>query len=290
MLASVVVAAPNSRWQGEDGMRLTHEVLRRLSEGTKLDGLSLGDTTAGSIYAASRLQTRWFPGSSASRIGRWRLFRSSRRSEGRSWLPADQRRAVEAERACVARHGRSRWPLKRRVDTAARAADAAKVPAAVVGLPGLIRVAGGWRAPGRRLLCACAPADGSRPADGALPLATGKLAAAALAAAGGDGGLAPSRRRVKERLHITGHHHLHSWFTVPVMELWELVARERIRDTLARYNWSGDALRLDEFAQTFCEDGELELRERGSVRGRTASSSFSVARWPQRLRPRRRRA
>ena len=54
------------------------------------------------------------------------------------------------------------------------------------------------------------------------------------------------------------------------MELWELVACERIRDTLARYNWSGDALRLDELAQTFCEDGELELGERGSVRGRTA--------------------
>jgi hypothetical protein len=44
------------------------------------------------------------------------------------------------------------------------------------------------------------------------------------------------------------------------MELWELVARERIRDTLARYNWSGDSLRLDELARSFCEDGELELR------------------------------
>ena len=32
------------------------------------------------------------------------------------------------------------------------------------------------------------------------------------------------------------------------MEFWELVAREHIRDTLARYNWSGDALRLDELA------------------------------------------
>jgi SnoaL-like domain len=52
------------------------------------------------------------------------------------------------------------------------------------------------------------------------------------------------------------------------MELWELVARERIRDTLARYNWSGDALRLDELAQSFCEDGELELRSREPVRGR----------------------
>src|SRR4051812_15833761 len=54
------------------------------------------------------------------------------------------------------------------------------------------------------------------------------------------------------------------------MELWELAARERIRDTLARYNWSGDALRLDELAETFCEDGELELRGREPVRGRPA--------------------
>jgi SnoaL-like domain len=54
------------------------------------------------------------------------------------------------------------------------------------------------------------------------------------------------------------------------MELWELAARERIRDTLASYNWSGDALRLHDLAQTFCEDGELELRRRESVRGRAA--------------------
>ncbi|AGB25709.1 hypothetical protein Mycsm_05522 [Mycobacterium sp. JS623] len=54
------------------------------------------------------------------------------------------------------------------------------------------------------------------------------------------------------------------------MELWELVARERIRDTLARYNWSGDGARLDELAETFCEDGELELRGSDPVRGRAA--------------------
>ncbi len=54
------------------------------------------------------------------------------------------------------------------------------------------------------------------------------------------------------------------------MELWELTARERIRDTLARYNWSGDALRLDDLARTFCKDGELELRGNEPVRGRTA--------------------
>jgi hypothetical protein len=54
------------------------------------------------------------------------------------------------------------------------------------------------------------------------------------------------------------------------MELWELAARERIRDTLARYNWSGDSLRLDELAQSFCEDGVLELRGSDPVHGRAA--------------------
>jgi len=54
------------------------------------------------------------------------------------------------------------------------------------------------------------------------------------------------------------------------MDLWELVARERIRDALARYSWSGDAARLDDLAQCFCEDGELELRGGEPVRGRAA--------------------
>ncbi len=58
------------------------------------------------------------------------------------------------------------------------------------------------------------------------------------------------------------------------MELWELVARERIRDGLARYNWSGDAYRLDELTQAFCEDGELELRGRAPFRGRAAIAAF----------------
>jgi SnoaL-like domain len=39
------------------------------------------------------------------------------------------------------------------------------------------------------------------------------------------------------------------------VEMWELVAREHIRDTLARYNWAGDAGRLEDLAQTFCADG-----------------------------------
>ena len=58
------------------------------------------------------------------------------------------------------------------------------------------------------------------------------------------------------------------------MELWELSAREHIRDTLARYNWSGDAMRLADLAESFCVDGELELRGGEPVRGRAAIVEF----------------
>lgn len=58
------------------------------------------------------------------------------------------------------------------------------------------------------------------------------------------------------------------------MELWELSAREHIRDSLARYNWSGDAMRLAELAEAFCEDGELELRGSDPVKGRAAIIDF----------------
>ncbi|OBI03299.1 nuclear transport factor 2 family protein [Mycobacterium scrofulaceum] len=58
------------------------------------------------------------------------------------------------------------------------------------------------------------------------------------------------------------------------MEIWELVARERIRDTLARYNWAGDAGDLDGLAGTFCADGVLEIRGLEPLRGRSAIASF----------------
>lgn len=58
------------------------------------------------------------------------------------------------------------------------------------------------------------------------------------------------------------------------METWELVARERIRDVLARYNWSGDAGRLDGLAETFCADGVLEIRGLEPLRGRDAIVAF----------------
>ncbi len=58
------------------------------------------------------------------------------------------------------------------------------------------------------------------------------------------------------------------------MQVWELVARERIRDTLARYNWSGDAGRLDDLAETFCTDGVLEIRGMEPLRGRAEIAAF----------------
>jgi len=58
------------------------------------------------------------------------------------------------------------------------------------------------------------------------------------------------------------------------VEMWELVAREQIRDTLARYNWSGDAGRLDGLAETFCADGVLEVRGLAPLRGRSEIVSF----------------
>jgi hypothetical protein len=54
------------------------------------------------------------------------------------------------------------------------------------------------------------------------------------------------------------------------MELWELVARECCRDTLAQYTHAGDRYRLDEYAAAFCEDGVLEIRGSEPVRGRAA--------------------
>jgi hypothetical protein len=58
------------------------------------------------------------------------------------------------------------------------------------------------------------------------------------------------------------------------MQMWELVARERIRDTLALYNWSGDAGRIGDLAQSFCPDGILEVRGTATASGREAIAEF----------------
>jgi hypothetical protein len=54
------------------------------------------------------------------------------------------------------------------------------------------------------------------------------------------------------------------------MELWELVARERCRDTLAKYTHAGDRFQLDEYVSAFSEDGVLEIRGAAPLAGRAA--------------------
>jgi uncharacterized protein (TIGR02246 family) len=50
----------------------------------------------------------------------------------------------------------------------------------------------------------------------------------------------------------------------------ELLAREAIRDTIARYNHAGDRGRLDELARCFAEDGVLEIEGEPRLSGRAA--------------------
>jgi hypothetical protein len=57
---------------------------------------------------------------------------------------------------------------------------------------------------------------------------------------------------------------------VRAMEVWELIARESCRDTLAQYSHAGDRYLLEEFAGAFCEEGVLEIRGSDPIRGRQA--------------------
>lgn len=54
------------------------------------------------------------------------------------------------------------------------------------------------------------------------------------------------------------------------MELWELVAREEIRETLARYHHFGDSARFTEMAALFAIDGVLEVKGERAIAGRDA--------------------
>jgi hypothetical protein len=45
------------------------------------------------------------------------------------------------------------------------------------------------------------------------------------------------------------------------MPLWELVAREQIRDVVARYNTNGDAGRLEDATAVFTDDARVEFVE-----------------------------
>ncbi|MDT3443438.1 MULTISPECIES: nuclear transport factor 2 family protein [unclassified Pseudofrankia] len=52
------------------------------------------------------------------------------------------------------------------------------------------------------------------------------------------------------------------------MELWELAAREQVRDTVATYSHSGDRLRLEDLAACFTADGVLETKGGWTAHGR----------------------
>jgi hypothetical protein len=58
------------------------------------------------------------------------------------------------------------------------------------------------------------------------------------------------------------------------MEMWELVARESIRETVASYAHFVDSGRFDEVIALFAPDGELEVHGEGPARGHDALRAF----------------
>jgi 3-phenylpropionate/cinnamic acid dioxygenase small subunit len=58
------------------------------------------------------------------------------------------------------------------------------------------------------------------------------------------------------------------------MELWEIAAREQVRDTIARYAHCVDGGRFDELVDLFLPDGVLEVEGEASHSGRDAIRAF----------------
>ena len=58
------------------------------------------------------------------------------------------------------------------------------------------------------------------------------------------------------------------------METWELVARECVRDTVARYNHAGDAGRFEDMVECFTGDGELTVVGGATHRGHAELRAF----------------
>jgi hypothetical protein len=58
------------------------------------------------------------------------------------------------------------------------------------------------------------------------------------------------------------------------VDVWELTAREQIRDTLARYNLAGDRGRYDEMVGCFAPDGVLVIVGSAEHQGRDAMRRF----------------
>ena len=58
------------------------------------------------------------------------------------------------------------------------------------------------------------------------------------------------------------------------MELWELVARESIRDLIARWNYNGDARHMDEMVLVLAPDVEFRAVDDDVLHGRAAVLDF----------------
>src|SRR5262245_2869865 len=60
------------------------------------------------------------------------------------------------------------------------------------------------------------------------------------------------------------------------MELWELQAREAVRDTMAQYTHAGDRFPLEGLADSFCVDAVLEVSGQTTVTGRDAIADYRM--------------
>jgi uncharacterized protein (TIGR02246 family) len=70
------------------------------------------------------------------------------------------------------------------------------------------------------------------------------------------------------------------------MELWELVARESIRDLVARYNANGDSGRFDQVLELFAPDAVMETDGdvhvgRDEIRTIFTNAAAAALRWPE---------
>ena len=66
------------------------------------------------------------------------------------------------------------------------------------------------------------------------------------------------------------------------MTLDELLAREAIRDTLAKYNVSGDRLKVDDYAACFTEDGIMEAEHKNPALTFRYEGREAIRAWQQR--------
>ena len=61
------------------------------------------------------------------------------------------------------------------------------------------------------------------------------------------------------------------------MEVWELIAREGVRDCIARYNAFGDSGRMDDLLAVFAEDAVMEMDGEKTVGRKAITDAFRAA-------------